>query len=162
MDEVNFCRDPADVRAIPGAVDRLRRLRGAGWATVIITNQSGIGRGIIMPEQYEAVHAELLRQIDGQIDGAFFCTDVPPNLTRRRKPDIGMVEEAVEAFGIDLARSYFIGDKRMDVECGHRAGMPSILVRTGHGMNHVGCGADLEAADVVEALDWIIARENVG
>lgn len=161
MEEVNFCRDPKDVRAIPGAADRLRRLRGAGWAAVIITNQSGIGRGIISPEQYEAVHAELLRQVGGQIDGAYHCDDVPPDVTPRRKPGIGMIREAVEDLGIDLGRSYFIGDKRMDVECGRNAGLPTVLVRTGHGMNHLGCGADLEAADVAEALDWILSREGV-
>ncbi len=160
MEEVNYCRDPADVRAIPGAAKRLAHLRRLGWAVVIITNQSGIGRGIITREEYEFVHAELLRQLGGEIDGAYFCADVPPNITPRRKPGIGMIEEAVRDLGLDLGRGYFIGDKTMDVACGQAAGLPSILVRTGHGKKHLGCGADLEARDVVEALDWIIARET--
>lgn len=157
MDEVNFCRDPADVRAIPGAAKRLARLRALGWAVVIITNQSGIGRGILTTEDYEAVQAELLRQLEGQVDGAYVCPDVPPNVTPRRKPGIAMVEEAARDLGLDLRRSYFIGDKAIDIECGHNAGMPAFLVRTGHGKNHPGSGADREARDVVEALDWIIA-----
>ncbi len=158
MDEVNFCRDPADVRAIPGAAERLSRLRRRGWAAVIITNQSGIGRGVITLAEYEAVHAELLRQLNGQIDGAYFNADIPPNVTPRRKPGIGMVEEAVRDLGLDPSRSYFIGDKAIDVQCGHNAGMPSFLVRTGHGQNHLGSGADHEVATVVEALDWILTR----
>lgn len=160
MEEVNFCRDPADVRAIPGAAKRLAHLRRRGWAIVVITNQSGIGRGLITMAEYEAVHAELLRQLGHEIDGAYFCADVPPNLTPRRKPGIGMIEEAVRDLGLDLARGYFIGDKTMDVQCGRNAGLCSILVRTGHGSKHLGCGADLEARDVVEALDWIIKRES--
>lgn len=160
MEEVNFCRDPADVRAIPGAAKRLAHLRRMGWAVVIITNQSGIGRGIIKPGEYEAVHAELLHQLGNEIDGAYMCADVPPNITPRRKPGIGMIEEAVSDLRLDLTGGYFIGDKTMDVECGRNAGLTSILVHTGHGKKHIGCGADKEARDVVEALDWIIKRES--
>jgi D-glycero-D-manno-heptose 1,7-bisphosphate phosphatase len=162
MEEVNFCRDPADVQVIPGASKRLAHLRRLGWAVVVITNQSGIGRGLITLEEYEAVHAELLRQLGGQIDGAYFCADVPPNITPRRKPGIGMIEEAVRDLGLDLSRGYFIGDKTMDVECGHNAGLVSLLVHTGHGRKHIGCGADHETGNVVEALDWIIRREGAG
>jgi D-glycero-D-manno-heptose 1,7-bisphosphate phosphatase len=162
MEEVNFCRRPADVSAIPGAAKRLAHLRRMGWAVVVITNQSGIGRGIITMEEYEAVHAELLRQIGNEIDGAYMCADVPPLITPRRKPGIGMIEEAVRDHGLDLGRAYFIGDKAMDIECGHAAGLPSILVHTGHGKKHLGCGADREVRNVVEALDWIIKREGTG
>lgn len=158
MEEVNYCRDPRDVRAIPGVAERLGALRGAGWLALIVTNQSGIGRGMITLGEYEAVQAELLRQLDGQIDGTYFCPDEPSHPTRRRKPDIGMVEEAVKDFEIDLERSWFIGDKPADIECGHRAGMRSILVHTGYGARHAGCGADVEAADAAEALEWILKR----
>lgn len=158
MDEVDFCRDPADVRAIPGAAPRLARLRRLGYATVIITNQSGIGRGIISPAQYEAVHAELLRQLDHQIDGAYFAPDVPPDIGPRRKPGIGMLEEAARDLGLTFAGSYFIGDKLIDVQCGQNAGLPAILVRTGYGHDLADTGAAFVAANVTEALDWILAR----
>lgn len=160
MDEVDYCRNPADVRAIPGAESRLRLLREAGWLAVIITNQSGIGRGILTVAEYEAVHAELVRQLEGQIDGAYFCPDEPTRATHRRKPEIGMVEEAVADFGIDLSRSWFIGDKPADIECGHRAGMRSILVRTGYGGRHGGSGADVEVDNVADALDWILHQSK--
>lgn len=158
MEEVHYCRDPRDVRVIPGITSRLEELRKAGWFAVIITNQSGIGRGIVSPAEYEAVQVELLRQLDGQIDGTYFCPDEPSQASRRRKPDIGMVEEAARDFGIDVRRSWFIGDKPADVECGHRAGMRSILVRSGYGAQHAGCGADFEAEDAAQALEWILNR----
>lgn len=158
MDEVDFCRDPADVRAIPGAAERLARLRRLGYATVIITNQSGIGRGIIRPDQYEAVHAELLRQLDHQIDGAYFAPDVPPDISPRRKPGIGMIEEAVRDLDLTLAGSYFVGDKTIDLECGRNAGLPAILVRTGYGRDLAAIGAAFVADNVTDALDWILDR----
>jgi len=160
MDEVNFCRDPADVRAIPGATERLARLRKHGWAIVVLTNQSGIGRGIISQAEYAAVHAELLRQLNDQVDGAYFAPDVPPDVSPRRKPGIGMIEEAVRDLDLDLSRSYFIGDKAIDIECGHNAGLPALLVRTGYGANLATTGAEGEFPTVTEALDWILAREE--
>ena len=162
MDEVNFCRDPADVRAIPGATERLARLRERGWAIVIVTNQSGIGRGIITRAQYDAVHAELLHQLDGQVDAAYFAPDVPPHISPRRKPGIGMIEEAVRDLDLDLNRSYFVGDKAIDIECGHNAGLPALLVRTGYGAKLTATGADAEFPTVTEALDWILQKEGLG
>ena len=161
MEEENFCRNPADVRAIEGAVERLAALRRSGWAIVVVTNQSGIGRGFITLEEYEAVHSELLRQLDHQVDAAYYCPDVPPNVTARRKPGIGMIEEAVRDLGLDLGRAYFVGDKLIDIECGRNASLPSILVRTGYGSKCVGSGAAYEADDVTGALDWIIQREGI-
>jgi D-glycero-D-manno-heptose 1,7-bisphosphate phosphatase len=161
MDEVNFCRDPADVRAIPGAAERLAQLRANGWAIVIVTNQSGIGRGIITQEQYAAVHDELVRQLDGQIDAAYFAPDVPPEIGPRRKPGIGMIEEAVRDLDLDLTHAYFVGDKAIDIECGRNAGLPALLVRTGYGANLAASGADGEFPTVTEALDWILQKEGI-
>lgn len=162
MEEVNFCRNPADVRAIEGAAERLAALRRNGWAIVVVTNQSGIGRGFITLEEYEAVHSELLHQLDQQVDAAYYCPDVPPNVTPRRKPGIGMIEEAVRDLGLDLRRAYFVGDKLIDIECGRNASLPSILVRTGYGSKCTNSGATYEADDVTGALDWIIQREGIG
>ncbi len=158
MDEVDYCRDPRDVRAIPGAAARLARLRAAGYATVIITNQSGLGRGIISPAQYEAVQAELLRQLDGQIDATYFAPDAPPDVTPRRKPGTGMIDEAVRDLDLRLDGSWFIGDKAIDIACGRNAGLRTILVRTGYGADLADTGATVVAGDVTEALDWILGR----
>jgi D-glycero-D-manno-heptose 1,7-bisphosphate phosphatase len=155
MEEVNYCNDPKTVRVFSGALDALQRLREAGWITIVVTNQSGLSKGKITPEQYEAVNAEFLRQLPGAIDAVYFAPDHPENPTPRRKPGIGMLEEAAREFGIDLSRSWMIGDKVIDVECGRRAGCQTILVRTGYGANLENTGANFVHEGVVAALEMI-------
>jgi D-glycero-D-manno-heptose 1,7-bisphosphate phosphatase len=157
MEEVNYCNDPKRVRVFPGTVGALQRLRHAGWLTVVVTNQSGLARGKISPEQYAAVNAEFLRQLPGGIDAVYFCADHPDSPTPRRKPGSGMLEEAARNHGIDLSRSWMIGDKEIDVECGRRAGCRTILVRTGYGANLENTGADFVHEDIVSASNMILA-----
>ncbi|NDG71878.1 MAG: HAD family hydrolase, partial [Proteobacteria bacterium] len=116
MEEVNYCNDPATVQAIPGAGETLTLLRKEGWLTVIVTNQSGLAKGLITPNQYEAVNAELLHQLGGGIDAIYFCPDHPAQPTERRKPQPGMLLEAASDLEIDLSSSWMIGDKPIDVE----------------------------------------------
>jgi D-glycero-D-manno-heptose 1,7-bisphosphate phosphatase len=156
MADVDYCRDPRDVQVYPGAAEALARLKKAGYAVFIITNQSGIGRGLMTEEQYRTVETEFLRQAgEASIDGTYFCADAPGVASSRRKPEPGMVLEAAREHGIDLSRSYFIGDKKVDIECGRRAGVRTIQVMTGYGASQPG-GADLVAADVVEAVKLLL------
>jgi D-glycero-D-manno-heptose 1,7-bisphosphate phosphatase len=156
MEEVHYCGDPAKVKVFPGVSDALRRLKEAGFLLAIVTNQAGIGRSIITEAQYRAVHAELLHQLgDGLIDAAYFCADVPDMASRRRKPEPGMVLEAAEELAVDLSRSFFIGDKDLDVECGRRAGTRTIQVMTGYGREQK-CDADFIAQDFAEAAAIIL------
>jgi len=157
MEEVNYCNDPKRVRVFPGTVGALQRLRHAGWLTVVVTNQSGLARGKISPEQYAAVNAEFLRQLPGGIDAVYFCADHPDSPTPRRKPGSGMLEEAARNHGIDLSRSWMIGDKEIDVECGRRAGCRTILVRTGYGAELEKTAADFVHEDIVSASNMILA-----
>lgn len=151
MEEVHYCSDPALVRAIPGAGEAMKRLRSAGWLNVIVSNQSGIGRGRFTVADYEAVNRELFRQLGLVPDGAFFCPDDPAVPSKRRKPAVGMVEEACAEMGIDPRLSWFVGDKDIDVACGKGSGCRTILVLTGYGREHRLCGADLLASDAAEA-----------
>jgi len=155
MDEVDYCRDPRDVRVVPGVASFLEAMRDAGWLTILITNQSGIGRGKITISEYHAVHAEFMRQIQNQLDAAFFCPDAPPAVSARRKPEPGMILEAMQQYSIDRSRSWMIGDKVADVQCGKNAGVRTALVRTGYGASYDGPAPDVIAADVVEALSMI-------
>ena len=157
MEEVNYCNDPNTVRVFPGTLEVLQRLRQAGWITIVVTNQSGLSKGKITPEQYEAVNAEFLRQLPGAIDAVYFAPDHPENPTPRRKPGPGMLEEAAQEFGIDLSQSWMIGDKAIDVECGRRAGCQTILVRTGYGASLENTGADFVHEGIVTALERISA-----
>jgi D-glycero-D-manno-heptose 1,7-bisphosphate phosphatase len=156
MEEVEYCADPSKVLVYPGASEALRKLRDAGYLTLIVTNQSGIGRGYFTEADYHAVQEELLRQLGpGLIDGAYFCPDAPETPSSRRKPEPGMLLEAAADFGIDLNQSYFIGDKAADVECGKRAGTRTILVLTGYGSEQK-CDPDYLAADIPDAVRIVL------
>jgi D-glycero-D-manno-heptose 1,7-bisphosphate phosphatase len=159
MDEVSFCSDPAHVRAIPGAAQALAELRRCGWLNIMITNQSGISRGYFTIATYEAVNAELVRQLGGTIDATYFSPDHPDHATRRRKPGTGMIEEATRDHGIAPEESWFVGDKDTDILCGRTVGCKTILVLTGYGREHRDCGANFVARDIVEAAR-IILRET--
>jgi D-glycero-D-manno-heptose 1,7-bisphosphate phosphatase len=158
MEDVHYCGDPAKVRLYPGVSEALRNLKQAGFRLLIVTNQSGIGRGIITEAQYHAVQEEFLRQVgSGLIDGSYFCADPPGVVSLRRKPEPGMVLEAAEEFGIDLSRSFLVGDKCSDIECGRRAGTLTIQVLTGYGEEQK-CGADFTARDFPEAARLVLVR----
>lgn len=157
MEEAHYCGDPANVRLYPGVRDALRSLKEAGFRLFIVTNQSGIGRGLITEAQYHAVQAELLRQLGGGlIDRSYFCPDRPGEVSFRRKPEPGMLLEAADEFQIDLSRSFVIGDKRSDIECGRRAGTRTIQVLTGYGEEQR-CGADYTVHDLAEAAAVVLA-----
>ncbi|MBZ5621899.1 MAG: HAD family hydrolase [Acidobacteriia bacterium] len=162
MEDAHYCGDPAKVEVYPGVPEALRKLKEAGFRTFVVTNQSGIGRGLITEAQYRAVQAELLRQIGkGLLDASYFCPDAPGVPSTRRKPEPGMLLEAAADFDIDLAGSYVIGDKSADIECGRRAGARTILVRTGYGVEQV-CQPDFTADDVVQAVQLVLEGPGSG
>lgn len=152
MEEVDHCHDPAKVRAYPGAAEALSRARSLGWSIIIITNQSGIGRGYFSRDQFLEVQGELTRQLGGTIDATYMSPDLPGTGSLRRKPAPGMILEAAEEHGIDLARSFMVGDRNLDIECGRNAGVKTILVKTGYGLQHLDCGADYVTPTVTEAI----------
>jgi len=158
MEDCDYCSDPKDVKIFPGVADALRRLKSRGFKLIIITNQSGIGRGRMTIEQYRAVEAETLRQLDGLIDATYFCPDVPGQPSSCRKPAPGMVLQAKREHGIDLSRSFFIGDKEIDVECGRNAGVRTIRVQTGFQHDTTGSTGDCVAKDLPAAAEIILTE----
>jgi D-glycero-D-manno-heptose 1,7-bisphosphate phosphatase len=157
MEEVAYCSDPRLVRVYPGVPEALRRLRAAGWLTFIVTNQSGIGRGLFTLEQYRAVEREFLGQLGADtIDGSYFCPDPPGVPSLRRKPEPGMLLEAAAAYSLDLPSCWMVGDKALDIECGRRAGTRTILVLTGYGNENPTARSDYVAADAVDAIQRVL------
>lgn len=156
MVDVHYCRDPKLVELIPGARDSLIQLRNAGYKIIIVTNQSAIGRGWMTLEEYHAVAARFEELVGpGLIDGTYFAQEAPEVPSDYRKPAPGMLLEAAASHGIDLSRSWMIGDKAADVQAGIRAGARSILVRTGHGQSADATGAAYVAEDLPTAVRWI-------
>lgn len=157
MEDCDYCSHPKDVRIFPRVVEALWRLKSRGFKLIIITNQSGIGRGLFTLDQYRAVEAEVLRQIgNGLIDGIYFCADAPKQHSNCRKPAPGMIVQATRDHQIDLSRSFLIGDKEIDVECAHNAGVRAIRVQTGFQRDMTTSMADWIACDLPAAVDIIL------
>lgn len=141
INERRYLADPSGVVMLPGVMDAVRALKDGGFAVVVVTNQSGIARGLYSIEDYEAVAErmnEVLREHGASVDGTYYCPH-HPEVTgdcECRKPGTGMYRAAAEELDLDLARSYYIGDKVTDVLPGIALGGLPILVRTGYGAEH--------------------------
>jgi D-glycero-D-manno-heptose 1,7-bisphosphate phosphatase len=137
IEDPGYVANPDDVRLIDGVPGALRRFRDAGYALVIVTNQSGIGRGLYGWDDYEAVAARLgdLLAAEGIVlDAAFACGHAPEMGCGWRKPAPGMILAAAERLRLDLGRSLLAGDKRLDIEAAAAAGLPRAAhVITGQG-----------------------------
>src|SRR5256714_12762197 len=161
MHDADYCSRPEQVRVFQGVSDALVRLKDAGYKIIVITNQSGIGRGFFTEKQYRAVEAEVSRQLGkGLIDATYFCPDVPGQPSKCRKPAPGMVLQAARELNIDLSRSFLIGDKEIDAECAHNAGVRAIRVRTGFDKMTDGSCADWVAEDLSAAAEIILKAAN--
>ena len=142
-EDVGYLSELSHLTLYPWAIDAVRLLNRAGYLVVMVTNQGGIGRGMIRPEFVGELHAEIDRRLaagGARVDGWYYCPHHPEALVetlraecRCRKPAPGMVLDAARDLGIDITRSWVIGDKWMDVQLGQRVGGRAILVRTGWG-----------------------------
>ena len=161
MQDADYCSHPKQVKIFPGVVEALQLLKSKGFKIIVITNQSGIGRGFFTVDQYRAVEAEVLRQLgDGLIDATYFCPDVPGQHSSHRKPSPGMILQAKQEQQIDLARSFFIGDKEIDVQCGRNAGVRTIRVQTGFDRDISGSAADWITKDLPAATRIILDQQS--
>jgi D-glycero-D-manno-heptose 1,7-bisphosphate phosphatase len=159
MEDVDYCGDPKDVHVFGAAPEGLRELKQRGYKLFIITNQSGIARGYFTEKEYRAVEREVERQIgDGLIDATYFCPHRPEDGCTCRKGSPEMIFQAARDHDVDLSRSYFIGDKKSDMDCGRNAGVTTILVQTGYGKQTSAQLADMVARDLTEAADAILRK----
>lgn len=158
MEEVGYCSRISDVRVFPGATEVLRKLRQAGFLLVLVSNQSGIGRGLFSWTEHRAVQQEFERQIDVAFDGVYVCPDAPNQESNCRKPATGMIEQAARELRIDLTRSFFIGDKASDLQCGRASGVTPVLVLTGYGGSTPILAAEYVGEDITAAAAWILNR----
>ena len=161
-----YLSDPALVEVFPEAFVGLQRLLAAGFKLFIVTNQSGIGRGYYTLADMERVNARVLAdfaQAGVRFEKIYFSPEAPEQPSRGRKPSPQFLFDARDEFGVNLAESYMIGDKLIDVQCGWNAGVKkAILVRTGYGAQcEREASAQLGAALVVDhlaaAAEWIVS-----
>jgi len=163
-EERHYLSDPAKVVLLPGVIAGLKRLMTSGFRLVVVTNQSGIGRGYYTLEDMHRVNArvaELVATEGVRFERIYFAAEAPEQPSRGRKPSPEFLFDARDELGLDLSRSYMIGDKRIDLECGWNAGVRrSLLVRTGYGLEvERAAGSGLERAVICDGLEqaaeWI-------
>jgi D-glycero-D-manno-heptose 1,7-bisphosphate phosphatase len=129
MEDRGYMHDPALVQLLPGAADVLRAIEAEGWVLIVVSNQSGVGRGLISAAEVESVQArflELMRQAGVRITASYFCPHAPDEDCHCRKPSPFQVELAAREHGLDLTKSWMIGDRKSDILCGKNAGCTTI------------------------------------
>jgi histidinol-phosphate phosphatase family domain/HAD-superfamily hydrolase, subfamily IIIA len=169
IEDTGFVRDPGGVVLIKGSAEAIRKLNEAGWVVVVVTNQSGIARGLFTTREYDAVAGKLdllLAERGARIDATYMCPH-HPDVTGAcdcRKPGLKHYLAAAEQFGIDFTGSIFVGDRMSDLEPARSLGGVGILVQTGDGRQATGeaerQGFEV-ARDLGAAVDRQIARSPV-
>jgi heptosyltransferase-2 len=165
--DTGYIKTPDELQIFPGAVEAVARLKRAGARVVVITNQSGVGRGLFSLEALGAIHARLRATFEAggaPFDGLYYCPHHPDDGCACRKPGTLMVERAMAELGVELSRAYVIGDQRRDVDLARRIGARSVLVTTGptsaqalEELRQEGAAPDCVATDLSHAVTWIFA-----
>lgn len=132
----DYVRSWSQLRIIPNALPALAKLAASDYRVVIVTNQSPVGRGLITRATADEINARLVALIHdhgGRIDRVEMCPDHPDQPSECRKPHPGMLKRAADALGVDLTRSWMVGDALSDLQAGHAAGCRPVFVRSGRG-----------------------------
>ena len=166
--DTGYVKSPEDLTLLPGVGAALARLKQAGARLVVVTNQSGVGRGYFAPKDLEAIHAKLrllLAEDAVTLDGLYFCPHHPDDQCNCRKPAPGMIDRAVAELQVDLGRAYVVGDSARDVELAKQVGAQSLLVLTGPSgtetladLTDRSLLPDHVAAALPQAVEWILAH----
>ena len=159
IEEVNFLARVEDLRFFSYTIESLRLLKENGYWIFVVTNQSGIARGIYDEAAMHSIHDAIQERCGNLIDGFYFCPHMPDAGCECRKPKLGMLKQAQDNFEIDMENSWIIGDKRLDIETGFAAGIKTVLVRTGYGENDeqkLERQPDIIADDLLTAVEEIV------
>jgi heptosyltransferase-2 len=162
-----YIKSPDQFELFPGVSEALARLKRAGARLIVVTNQSGIARGLLSRKDLDAVHMKLKRLLDGAgvtLDAIYFCPHHPDDGCECRKPNRGMIDQAVRECGVTLDHSYLIGDHSRDIELAKRVGVRSVLVTTGvvspqdaERLKASGPAPAWIASSLADAADWLLS-----
>jgi D-glycero-D-manno-heptose 1,7-bisphosphate phosphatase len=165
----DYVKSWLEVRFLPGALAALSRLSRTRYALVVVTNQSAVGRGTITMGQAVEINQRVIATIEswgGRVDACYMCPHHPERGCDCRKPAPGMLLRAAREMGLDLSRSYSVGDAASDVLAAQAVGARGILVRTGRGEEQVplleaqGLTASPVVADLQAAVDFIMEKRE--
>ncbi len=169
IEDRDYLHKPEEVVFFPGAVSALAAAAKEDFTIVMITNQSGVGRGYFTMEDVEKVHCHIISELAKEgvtIARIYTAPEAPGQTSRGRKPSPAFLHDARDELNLDLSRSYMIGDKWIDLEAGWNAGVSqSILVRTGYGTevekehsNNLSRAIVLD--NLAQAISWILAKRQ--
>lgn len=161
--DVPYCSRPEDFELFPGVIRSTKLLRECGLKVILITNQSGIGRGYFTWQNLERIHRKLRQELargGTSIDAIYCCPHHPDDGCQCRKPKPGLLFQAAQEMKIDLSRSYVVGDSISDVEAGQRAGCRTILIAPAPPQSTLEANPDFTAPDLPAAVQWIWLQEG--
>jgi D-glycero-D-manno-heptose 1,7-bisphosphate phosphatase len=150
---------PAEFELLPGVREACQRLKAAGFLLVVATNQPDVGRGTLRKEAVEELHAYLCRELPiDRVEVSYAAGgEIPPDAFRKPRP--GMLVRAAGELGIDLRRSFMVGDRWRDIDCGHAAGCKTILIDYQYA-EELHQLPDHRVTSLSEAADWILGAEQ--
>jgi D-glycero-D-manno-heptose 1,7-bisphosphate phosphatase len=175
IEDHGFLCAARDLKLFPWTVDAVRALNQAGLPVVVITNQSGVARGLLTEDTVRDIHRHLSSVLEdggARVDAYYYCPHHQdgsvPAYTRRcdcRKPGRAMIDRAAADLGLDPARSFVVGDKWLDVGTAGAVGARGILVRTGYGAGEEqkpqpNVSADVVVDNLIEAVGWILRHHQ--
>jgi D-glycero-D-manno-heptose 1,7-bisphosphate phosphatase len=167
IEDKDYLSRPEEVVIFPGVAQALKRLQAAGFKLFVVSNQSGVGRGYFTLVDVERVNEHICRKLAGEgirFEKIYIAPEAPEMPSRGRKPSPQFLFDARDEFDLDLAGSYMVGDKLIDLECGWNAGVKkSILVRTGYGAkvekeSEEKVRRAVVVNDLASAVGWILGQ----
>jgi len=170
IEDTEYSTDVARLAPLPGVVEALKELKRSGYRLVIVTNQSGVARGTFTEEALRDFHRRMLDMFAGlgvSFDGLYYCPHFTEGEAKQyvrecdcRKPAPGLLLRAAEELGLDLERSWMVGDRPSDVGAGHAAGCRTIRVLTGHQPEPGDPEPDATVPDLAAAVRYILAADR--
>lgn len=169
IESVPYLDNPSKLVLYPETYEAFSILKLKGYKLIIVTNQSGVGRGFFSLDKLKEIHETMLQKFDSksiQIDGIYFCPHIPEDKCNCRKPEIGMLEKASLDLSINPMNSYMIGDRLLDIQAGQSFGCVSILVETGYGKSESiqikdkKIIPDKTTTNIQTAAQWIVDNEK--
>ncbi|MGH8558010.1 MAG: D-glycero-beta-D-manno-heptose 1,7-bisphosphate 7-phosphatase [Methylococcales bacterium] len=164
-DSDDFIKSPDEWLPIPGSLEAIAQLSRNGYRIVVITNQSGISRGLLDLETFAEIHSKMHCSIErsgGKIEAVYFCPHRPENQCDCRKPKPGLLKRFAADYRVGLANIPFIGDSFRDIQAGLSAGASPVLVKTGEGLSTLKAHPEINLPvfeDLYDAVQFILSRQ---
>jgi D,D-heptose 1,7-bisphosphate phosphatase len=168
--DVHYLDNPDNFEMYPGVQIGMKKLQEHGFKIIVITNQSGIGRGYLTEEQLSDVHEKMkqeFQKVGVTLDGIYYCPHHPEDKCNCRKPNTGLFEKSLPEHNINVEKSYMLGNSIIDIEAGKRIGVKTVLIPEPHVREDFlskkpewAYHPDYIADDFLNAVEWILKREE--